>query len=92
MSFKVDTPCGNVLFVNGLAYGTKSYKELEKIALDLAEKVGGTAYYENGNPRFQKGGVDLFPRWIPIGFEPSEEEKKLTSLFKKTQEILKAVK
>ena len=67
MSFRVQYPDGSNVYVNGLSSSVfTTYKQLEKQAVDLANNVGGQAFYENGLPRFQKDGVDLFPRWIPV--------------------------
>ena len=88
MSFRVQYPDGSNVYVSGLNRPTyTTYRQLEKQAIDLANNVGGQAFYENGLPRFQKDGVDLFPRWIPVGQPLSREQLELTDKYKTVKEI-----
>ena len=82
MSFRVQFPDGAAVYINGLNSSVlTTYQQLEQQAIDLANSVGGQAFYENGLPRFQKDGVDLFPRWIPVGQPLSREQIKLTDKY-----------
>ncbi len=75
MSFKVEFPDGSNVYISGLHHSVfTTYRQLEDKARVMAEKVGGTAYYESGMPRFQKDGVDLFPRWLPLGKGYTDKE------------------
>ena len=68
MSFRVKFPDGKSVYINNMCWPSfTTYKKMEQKALEMAKQVGGQAFYENGLPRFQREGVDLFPRWIPIG-------------------------
>ena len=67
MSFKVEFPDGKSVYINGRSHSVyTTYRQLENKARDMAARVGGIAYYESGMPRYQKDGVDLFDRWIPL--------------------------
>ena len=92
MSFKVTDRNGYSTYVNGNSHGVKTYKQLERVALDNAERCGGVAYYEYWEFNFQKDGANLFPRWLPIGEETPKEYTKLADkykLVKKLKSILK---
>lgn len=80
MSFMVKWPDGSQTYINGLGYPLRM--NLKEEAKRLAKKVGGIAYFENGLPRFQKDGVDMFPRWIPLDQELPPEQVKLYELYK----------
>lgn len=90
MSFMIKYPDGNQTYMSGLNESVfLSYKQMETKALALATRVGGTAHYENGNPRFTREGVDLFPRWVPLGEDYSVLEKNLTAKHNEAYPYLK---
>lgn len=91
MSFRVQFPDGSSVYVNGLSRPTyTTYRQLEKQAIDLANNVGGQAFYENGLPRFQLDSVDLFPRWIPMGQPLPVEQVALTEKYNAVKGYMKS--
>lgn len=67
MSFKVEFPDGGSVYINAGSNSVfTTYRQLENKARDMAARFGGQAYYESRMPRYQKDGVDLFDRWIPL--------------------------
>lgn len=91
MSFMVEHANGSKSYVSGLSHGCKSYAELEQIAIDGTERCDGKVFYENGNPRIQRDGVDLFPRWVPLGEDYSDAEKALVAQVQSANVIVASV-
>ena len=90
MSFKVTFPDGGSVFICGLSHSVfTTYRQLEEKARVMAIRVGGQAYYETGMPRYQKDGVDLFPRWVPLDEDYPKEQIELKRLHDKVKDIIR---
>ncbi len=88
MSFRVKFPDGKSVYINGKCeHVYTTYKQMEQKALEMAQHVGGEAFYENGLPRFQRDGVDLFQRWIPIGEPLLANQIKLETKMRKIPKL-----
>ena len=89
MSFKVEFPDGKSVYINGCSHSVNTtYRQLENKAIDMAARYGGNAYYESGMPRFQKDGVDLFDRWVPLDADYPQAEKDLKAKYDGVRSLL----